>query len=306
VRPVLDTYCPSVLIYVDFSGSGFGKRPLGGSALAQCLEQLGDTCPDVADPGYFARAFAAVQQLIAREHVLAGHDVSAGGLLVCLAEMCFANVSGGVRLNEKAMKTLADGDITASLFSESPAVVLQVRPYRQMKFWKDFREQGSCVLLGEPCGERQLAINKTVRFDLDALRSFWYKPSYLMDIRQSGAEKALERYTHYDRIPLQYRFPAWFNGTMELREQALAKGPLPRAAIIREKGSQCDREMAWMLYLAGFEVRDVHTTDLISGRETLDDVRFIVFVGGFSNADTLGSAKGWAGAFLYNPKAKRL
>lgn len=305
VRPVLDTNRPSVLIYVDFSGSGFGKRPLGGSALAQCLEQLGDTCPDVADPGYFARAFAAVQQLIAREHVLAGHDVSAGGLLVCLAEMCFANVSGGVRLNEKAMKTLADGDITAALFSESPAVVLQVPAVQADDILERFHgSRVDALLLGEPCGERQLAINKTVRFDLDALRSFWYKPSYLMDIRQSGAEKALERYTHYDRIPLQYRFPAWFNGTMELREQALARGPLPRAAIIREKGSQCDREMAWMLYLAGFEVCDVHTTDLISGRETLDDVQFIVFVGGFSNADTLGSAKGWAGAFLYNPKAK--
>ena len=77
----------------------------------------------------------------------------------------------------------------------------------------------------------------------------------------------------------------------------------PKAAIIREKGSNSEREMANAMYLAGFDVKDVHMTDLISGRETLEDIQFIGAVGGFSNSDVLGSAKGWAGAFLYNEKA---
>ena len=142
--------------------------------------------------------------------------------------------------------------------------------------------------------------------DIPSLRDAWFKTSYLLDCRQSGGKCASERFKNYKRNELKYIFPKGFTGklaqyglTMDRKGQSGI-----RAAVIREKGCQCERESAWMLHLAGFDVRDVHMTDLVSGRETLEDVNMIVFVGGFSNSDVLGSAKGWAGAFKYNEKAR--
>ena len=132
------------------------------------------------------------------------------------------------------------------------------------------------------------------------------KTSYLLDQKQSGPALARDRYLNYKIQPLKYQFPDHFKGTLE--QFSLNPGRKERtgikAAIIREKGVNGDREMAYALYLAGFDVKDIHMTDLISGRENLTDINFIVFVGGFSNSDVLGSAKGWAGAFLFNEKAK--
>ena len=165
-------------------------------------------------------------------------------------------------------------------------------------------------LLGTISTGRYLTVDDTLSFDIDRLRNLWYRPSYLMDRRQTHPQKALERYNHYAKLPLTFRFPASFTGRIAPDapdlNKALRSGAAqpPIAAVIREKGSQSEREMAWMLHMAGFRVRDVHMTDLISGAETLEDVRLIAFVGGSAHADVFGSAKGWAGTFLYNPKAK--
>jgi phosphoribosylformylglycinamidine synthase len=306
VHPVMDLKdSGSALLYIDLSGRKTGLCHLGGSALAQCLGKIGTGCPDVEDPQVFKRGFEAVQSLIAQGMVLSGHDISAGGLLTCLLEMCFANVKGGIRLREHVLEEIAGADRTAALFAEYPGVVLQIRSGKVSEaVGLLLRENVKTWILGSPCPDRKIVVDQTLSFDIDKLRELWFRTSYLMDIRQSGPVKARERFDHFGKTPLQFQFPSRFDGRMEVRDRMPVKGPLPQAAIIREKGSQCDREMAWMLYLAGFQVRDVHTTDLILGRETLDDVRLIVFVGGFSNADTLGSAKGWAGAFLYNPGAK--
>ena len=131
------------------------------------------------------------------------------------------------------------------------------------------------------------------------MRKSWYRTSWLLDSLQTPKELADERYANYGRQPLEFSFPKHFDGRYTIPSEHRIK-----AAIIRETGSNGDREMAWALYMAGFAVKDVHVTDLVSGRETLEDVQMIVFVGGFSNADTLGSAKGWAGALLYNEKAR--
>ncbi len=305
VQPVMDCMTPSVLLYVDFSGRKERVCHLGGSALAQCLGKIGASCPDVEDGETFKRGFETVRELIVQEVVLAGHDISAGGLLTCLLEMCFANTGGGIRLREHVLEEIAGADRTAALFAEYPGVVLQVRADRiHQALGLLLQNDVKTRLLGTPCEERMIMADETLSFDIDRLRDLWFHTSYLMDKRQCGPVKARERFENYARTPLKFEFPSWFDGTVEAPCRSSGNIPLPKAAIIREKGSQCDREMAWMLYLAGFDVRDVHTTDLISGRETLDDIRLIVFVGGFSNADTLGSAKGWAGAFLYNPKAK--
>jgi phosphoribosylformylglycinamidine synthase len=142
---------------------------------------------------------------------------------------------------------------------------------------------------------------ETHAFAVEELRDVWYETSYLLDRKQSGEAKALERYRSYKKQPLEYELPRHFTGRLPIIDTSK---PKPKAAILREKGSNSEREMAHALYLAGFDVRDVHMTDLISGRETLEDIQFLGAVGGFSNSDVLGSAKGWAGAFLYNEKAK--
>ncbi|MFN3757273.1 MAG: phosphoribosylformylglycinamidine synthase subunit PurQ, partial [Flavobacterium sp.] len=139
-----------------------------------------------------------------------------------------------------------------------------------------------------------------LQFDIVEYRDIWYKTSYLLDQKQTQNGLAANRFVNYKWQPLLYQFPSHFEGKLPLHENKRK----PIAAIIREKGSNSEREMAHALYLAGFEVKDVHMTDLISGRETLEDVQFIGAVGGFSNSDVLGSAKGWAGAFKYNEKAR--
>jgi len=123
---------------------------------------------------------------------------------------------------------------------------------------------------------------------------------------QSGEEKALERFNNYKHMPLKFKFPEDFNGQLAAMglDPNRKKDSGLKAAIIREKGSNSEREMAYALYLAGFDVKDIHMTDLMSGREDLSDVNFIAAVGGFSNSDVLGSAKGWAGSFKYNDNAR--
>ena len=228
------------------------------------------------------------------------------GLLTCLLEMCFANVRGGIRLREDVLEELSGADRAAALFAEYPAVVLQIKG-RDVSRALGLLLQNNVMtrILGYPCTERRITVDRDLSFDIDTLREQWFRTSYLMDIRQSGPEKAKERFENFGKTPLKFRFPQWSGKLAKTREQLAGEGPLPKAAIIREKGSQCDREMAWMLFLAGFDVRDVHTTDLVSGRETLDDIRLIVFVGGFSNADTLARQKAGRGLFFTTQRRKK-
>ncbi|MCK5729433.1 MAG: phosphoribosylformylglycinamidine synthase subunit PurQ, partial [Draconibacterium sp.] len=141
--------------------------------------------------------------------------------------------------------------------------------------------------------------------DIDTLRDLWFKTSYLLDRKQTKKELALQRFKNYKKHELNYNFKNFTGKAADYGIDINRRKPTGiKAAIIREKGVNGDREMAYAMYLAGMDVKDVHMTDLIAGRETLEDINMIVFVGGFSNSDVLGSAKGWAGAFKYNEKAK--
>jgi phosphoribosylformylglycinamidine synthase len=296
----------SQIVYVDMSrGSGF---ELGGGSFAQVVDRVGDKTPSVPDAAYFARAFGAVQGLVNDGGVLAGHDVSAGGLVTALLEMTFADNESGIEVNLSELAAFGEGgdDIVKLLFSEKPALLLQVRDGAAVA--KKLTEQGvDAQVIGAVNLKRYFNIStSTVEFDLlvDDLRDAWYKTSYLLDRRQGLM--AAERFTNYKAQPLEFRFPAHFTGKYAqwgLDPRRKTRSGV-KAAVIREKGCQCERETAWALHLAGFDVRDVHMTDLASGRETLEDVNFIAFVGGFSNSDVLGSAKGWAGALLFNDKAR--
>ena len=304
VSPVLVNKKHTTLYHIDFS---FDELRLGGSAFAQSLNKVGSDVPTVKNPEYFRSAFDAVQQLVRDGLVLAGHDISAGGLITCLLEMCFANVEGGLSVQLSGFK---NADLIKILFAENPGVVIQVDDNHRAEVKKVLEEAGVGYLkIGKPTEERHILAEwdgRTYQFGIDYLRDVWYQTSYELDTKQSFNGQANARFTNYKCQPLETAFDKSFTGKMEQygisADRRTPSGV--RAAIIREKGTNGEREMAYVLYLAGFDVKDVMMTDLITGRETLDDINMIVFCGGFSNSDVLGSAKGWAGAFLYNPKAK--
>ena len=303
VSPVLARDKHTYIYYIDFS---FDALRLGGSAFAQSLGKVGSEAPTVRDFDYFRDAFNAVQEAIDKGLILAGHDISAGGMITALLEMCFANVEGGLEVD---LNAIAEEDIVKILFAENPGVLVQVK--EKSVFEKQMRAAGiGFACIARPTDERHLIVTKddtTYHFGIDYMRDVWYKSSYLLDMRQSGNECAGNRYENYKMQPLEYKFHKDFVGTLASYKLTAdrRKRSGVRAAILRDKGTNGEREMAYTLYLAGFDVKDVHLTDLASGRETLEDVNFIVFCGGFSNSDVLGSAKGWAAGILYNEKAKQ-
>ncbi len=299
IKPDLKKVAGSQIVYLPFSTE---KPVLGGSVYAQVVNQLGATTPQVADANYVKNAFALVQSAVESKLAIAGHDIGSGGLITTLLEMCFP--SNGVGLNVD-LSGIATDSLTHLLFSELPAVVLQTLDANTLV--SKAKALGvNAYIIGEYAANKQVNIqynNQKHTFDVKAMRDVWFKTSYLLDIQQSGEVQATSRKEHLGLQPIQYHFNSNFSGKLSQYNIPTDRSKAPIAAIIREKGSNGDREMAYSLYLAGFQVRDVHMTDLMTGRETLEDVNFIVFVGGFSNSDVLGSAKGWAGAFKYNEQA---
>ncbi|HNR42914.1 MAG TPA: phosphoribosylformylglycinamidine synthase [Bacteroidales bacterium] len=300
VEPVIVDDPFTSLLYIDMSRDEFR---IGGSSLAQVLNRVGDDAPTVRDAGYFARVFNTIQGLIKKGRILAGHDISAGGMITTLLEMCFSNISGGIAAN---LTALNEPDTVKILLSQNPGIIIQVADENEVS--EILLEHGiSYFTIGHPVSDRTISIvnhGETLRFEIDPLRHRWFRTSYLFDRKQCGPRAALERFINYRNHILRFNLGS-FSGTFSslgiTPDRQRKSGT--KAAIIREKGVNGDREMAYALWLAGFDVRDVHMTDLMTGRETLDDLNMIVFAGGFSNSDVLGSAKGWAGAFRYNEAA---
>lgn len=295
VEPVLKTNQGDIY-YINLSQDEF---KLGGSSLAQVVNKIGNHAPTIKDAVKFKTTFNVLQQLIIDEKVVAGHDVSSGGLITTLLELCFADVNVGANID---LTSLNESDSIKVLFAENSGIVFQaadnsveaILSENEIEFFK----------IGSVTESDRLNIknNEDVfALSVSELRDTWYKTSYLLDNKQTANDLAKDRYDNYKNQPLKYTFPTNFTG--KLADVVGNVSNRPKAAIIREKGSNSEREMANAMYLAGFNVKDVHMTDLISGRETLEDIQFIGAVGGFSNSDVLGSAKGWAGAFLYNEKA---
>ena len=306
VSPVLATTTHSTLYYIDFSDS---PLELGGSALAQTLGTVGGRTPDVRSAKYFVKAFATVQKLVHEGLLAAAHDVSAGGLITTLLEMCFSNTKCGVNFYTDGFAMLGQNDLVRILFAENPAMVIQVLD-KDKKKAEDIldRARVNYFPVASPVRQNVLTISHrgtTHLVNTDTMRKVWFEPSYLLDRMQTNPECALARRNNLGKQPLTFRLRPNFDASLQSRGLALLRRTRSgiKAAIIREKGVNSDREMAFSLHLAGFDVRDVHMTDLMSGRETLDDVQMIVFCGGFSNSDVLGSAKGWASGFRWNETA---
>jgi phosphoribosylformylglycinamidine synthase len=306
ISPTLQHKQDSKIVYVDFSSDAF---KLGGSSYAQTQNTLGNETPTITNSDYFKKVFACIQCLIREEKILAGHDISAGGMITALLEMTFADNRLGLDVD---LSALEEQNIRTILFAENAGVLLQIENTDEVE--NQLRKEGiryvEIAKLKLQGHHQKMTITKADFFlDLDIahFRDVWYETSYLFDCKQSGNEKATERYDNYKNQELFYTFPTHFTGT--LKQYGLSPNHQPsgiKAAIIREKGTNGDREMAYSLYLAGFDVKDVHVSDLMAGRELLEDIQMIVFPGGFSHSDVLGSAKGWAGAFLFNENARKV
>lgn len=295
VEPVLQKNGGSIY-YINLSNDAY---KLGGSSFAQVLNKIGNDTPDVKDAAQFKNTFNTIQQLIKEEKIQAGHDIGSGGLITTLLELCFADRDLGANFD---LSALGEQDVIKLLFAENIGIVFQA----DISVENILSTNGIAYhKIGEVSNTATLTVKNgadaTLNFDIDHLRDVWFKTSYLLDRKQSGPVKAKERYDNYKNHVLKYTFPTQFDGKKPIIDESK---PRPKAAIIREKGSNSERELANAMYLAGFDVKDVHMTDLITGRETLEDIQFIGAVGGFSNSDVLGSAKGWAGAFMYNEKAR--
>jgi phosphoribosylformylglycinamidine synthase len=292
VEPVLQRDGGSIY-YINLSQDEY---KLGGSSFAQVLNKIGTETPTIKDAAFFKKAFNTIQELILEDNILAGHDIGSGGLITTLLEMCFADVNLGAKID---FSVFEEKDIIKYLFAENIGIVFQAKNDATLE--SKLNQNGvSFYKLGTATSEATLDFGPC-KLDIPKYRDIWFKTSFLLDQKQSKNGTAQARFDNYKNQALHYTFPTHFTGKKPVID---ASQPRPKAAIIREKGSNSEREMANAMYLAGFDVKDVHMTDLISGRETLEDIQFIGAVGGFSNSDVLGSAKGWAGAFLYNEKAK--
>jgi phosphoribosylformylglycinamidine synthase len=291
VEPVLQKDGDSIY-YINLSQDEF---KLGGSSFAQTLNKIGNDVPTIKDAAFFKNAFNTIQELIKDRQIVAGHDIGSGGLITTLLEMCFADVNLGAKID---FSVFEEKDIIKYLFAENIGIVFQAKEDAILEN-KLKSNNVSFYKLGTVTTEERLEFG-SCGLDIPKYRDIWFKTSFLLDSKQSKNGTAKERFDNYKNQALTYTFPTHFTGKAPVIDNSK---PRPKAAIIREKGSNSEREMANAMYLAGFDVKDVHMTDLISGRETLEDIQFIGAVGGFSNSDVLGSAKGWAGAFLYNEKA---
>lgn len=288
------------LLFLDLS---CGKTRLGGSALAQVFGQIGNESPDIEDAGFLMHGFNAVQKLVSRRLLLSGHDRSDGGLITTLLEMAFSGNCGiDVNLPTESMHS---GDPLAALFSEEAGLVVEYLPENEAEIFEVLTKADvSYFMIGKPEREKRIKVSigwkNVLDEDMRTLRDIWEETSHQLDLLQRDpANIREERKNSYDRKGPQFVIPY---DPQPTDAGLLRRSDKLRVAIIREEGSNGDREMASAFYLAGFEPWDVMMTDLLEGRTTLDGFRGVVFVGGFSYADVLDSAKGWAASIRFNKK----
>ncbi len=319
----------SKIIYIDL---GNGKNRLAGSALAQVYDQIGNESPDVDDPKLLKNVFNAVQLLIEKGLILSGHDRSDGGLITTILEMAFAGNCGiEINLKSEAEKRRSgeakDGtselanlstSTLALLFSEELGLVMEYMPEKEneiIPLLKNF--QVPHQIIGRTLSEKRIRIDfcssalsgflTVLDEDMQVLRGIWEETSYQLERLQVGPACAEEEKKNiYDRKAPNYvltfdpQFPTEGIRNKELGISKKTNDQPPKVAVIREEGSNSDREMASAFFEAGFEPWDLTMTDFLEGRITLADFRGIAFVGGFSYADVLDSAKGWAGVIRFN------
>ena len=295
VEPVFKKNYGSIY-YINISDDKF---KLGGSSFSQIRGNIGLETPSIQNPEFFKKTFNVVQDLIKNDLIIAGHDIASGGLITSLLEMCFPSINISANID---LSALNEKDSVKLLFSENCGLIIQSKSDEIEKIFSQFSIE--YYKIGEVIsGDSMMIKNDSDEFvfEIPKLRDIWFNTSTQLDAKQTANNLANERFKNYKKQPLKFKFPKEFKG--EINTDLNSSKPV--AAVLREKGSNSERELANALHMAGFLVKDIHMTDLISGRENLEDIKFLGAVGGFSNSDVLGSAKGWAGSFKYNEKAKK-
>ncbi len=294
ITPDIKSPGNSMIFYIDLS---LGKRRLGGTALTQCFGQLGNECPDLEDPELLKRAFNLIQTLIDKNLILSGHDISDGGPITALLEMAFSGSCGlRIRLNTSE-------SIIAELFNEEPGLLIEVDKSRVKRVIElIIKKNIPFYEIAETISEDIIQIEnngkKVFSDKMTKLRDLWEETSYRIDRLQANPECVDEEKKFiYERKSPIYHLSFTPEKTPSLISKKKAK---PRVAIIREEGSNGDREMAAAFYMAGFEPWDVCMQDLIDKKVSLKDFKGVAFVGGFSFADVLDSAKGWSGCIRFS------
>jgi phosphoribosylformylglycinamidine synthase len=310
------------LVLIDL---GCGRNRLGGSILAQTHGAIGESCPDVDDPALLKGFFAAIQKL--RPLILAYHDRSDGGLFATVCEMSFAGHCG-VTLNLDAVtfdaatddvdafKRNADEQLAglarelaiAALFSEELGAVIQIRTADRTKVMQALREAGLAAhahVVGQLNNRDEIRVvrnNKVLYLNKrDHTQRTWGETSYRMQALRDHPESAREE---FDRI-IEHDDPGLsLRLTFKLKDVKIGTGARPRVAILREQGVNGHVEMAAAFDRAGFEAVDVHMTDLLAGRRTLDGFKGFVAGGGFAYGDVLGAGRGWAGTIIHNARVR--
>jgi phosphoribosylformylglycinamidine synthase len=307
----------SRLLYIDL---GSKRYRIGGSAFAHVYGQIGDESPDMDSPRLLKDTFHAIQHLIDKELIISGHDRSDGGLITTLLEMAFGgncgievntnNVECGMR-NAEYSEIRNPKSAIPFLFSEELGLVVEYLPEKEDEIISVLKNYSvPYQIIGRSLLEKRVRISFNNELILDEdmriLRDIWEETSYHLERIQTNPDCAdEERRVNFDRKGPRYKLTFT---PQNPPIPPLAKGGKggfinqPKVAIIREEGSNGDREMASAFYKAGFEVWDITMTDLLEGKTTLDNFRGIAFVGGFSYADVLDSAKGWAGGIRFNKK----
>ncbi len=300
VTPDIKKPGASVLLFIDL---GAGLNRLGGSALAQTMKQTGNVSPDINNPDLLKKGFHAIQECIAQGLILSGHDRSDGGLIVTLLEMAFGGNCGlDIDLH-------GSGSASEHLFSEELGMVVECAPEKAGNVEAMLAEKGiPFALIGRTSAEKQIRIKfnseQVLAASMLELRQVWEETSFQLEKLQMNPDCAVEEKQNiYDR-----KGPTYVMGftPQETPQEILESSNKPKVAILRDEGSNSDREMTAAFYAAGFEPWDIAMTDLLDGRITLDGFRGLAAVGGFSYADVPESAKGWAATILFNERLKKM
>jgi phosphoribosylformylglycinamidine synthase len=293
-----DLKCPSSGSSLMFVDLGNGKSRLGGSALAQVYMQIGNECPDIEDFSLLKQAMLVTQELIDQRTLLSGHDRSDGGLVVTLLEMAFA---GNCGIDVVIPGSGSEIDI---LFNEEAGLVIEVANDDVASVTKKYSDAGVPIVeIGKVVSDDSIKItvgpgSPCIDKEMTVLRDVWEATSFQLEHRQRNPKCVTQE---EEGLKLR-KAPQWkltFEPTPTV-EAIMTSDSKHKVAVIRQEGSNGDREMISAFLSAGFEVWDVTVSDMLAGNVTLDQFRGIVFVGGFSFADVLDSGKGWAGVIKFN------
>lgn len=304
LTPQLRTDCGETeLLLVDL---GFGKNRMGASCLAQVYNQIGDEAADVDDAQVLKGFFNCIQQLTGDDMLLAYHDRSDGGLFTTLVEMSFAG-HVGIDINCDGLNE----DAVAVLFNEELGAVVQIRCNQRdavLQRFKNFGLEDAISSIGTLSKDDSITISQNNNVLIEQTRSYyqqmWSETSFRIQSMRDNPECAKQEFDLIKANNPGLSASLSFDQNEDIAAPFINSGVRPKMAILREQGVNGQLEMAAAFDRAGFETVDVHMSDILSARVTLDQFKGLAACGGFSYGDVLGAGEGWAKTILFNSRAR--